>query len=74
MYRGTVAGWVTASLLPGDYDVAVRCFAADGSAQPAAQWETRKSLIPEKYADASTSGLKVKASAGMPPIKLDLAP
>ena len=66
-------GSFTATLLPGDYDVAVRCVAADESAESAANWAEPKSLIPEKYTDAKTSGLRVTAASGMQPIKLDLA-
>ena len=66
-------GAFTVALLPGDYDVAVRCFAAADSTQTSADWESPKSLIPEKYVDAATSGLKVTAAAGMPPIRLELA-
>lgn len=65
-------GKFTATLLPGDYDVAVRCLAVDPSADSTPDWAEPKSLIPEKYTDAKTSGLKVSASAGMPPIRLDL--
>lgn len=31
-----------------------------------------ENLIPEKYTDANTSGLRVTASVGMPAIRLDL--
>lgn len=66
-------GRFTVSLLPGDYDIAVRCVASATTAEPAMDWSEPKSLIPEKYADAKASGLKVIAAPGMPPITLDLA-
>jgi hypothetical protein len=61
-----------ATLLPGDYAVAVRCLERSELTASTPDWVQPKSLIPEKYTDTKTSGLKVTASAGMPPIRLDL--
>lgn len=66
-------GKFTASLLPGNYDIAVRCVASSTTSDATVDWAEPKSLIPERYGDAKTSGLKVTAAAGMQPIQLDLS-
>jgi hypothetical protein len=66
-------GRFMASLLPGDYDIAVRCVASSTTSEATVGWAEPKSLIPEKYGDAKTSGLRVTAAAGMQPIRLDLS-
>jgi len=61
-------------LLPGDYGAAVRCFADEQPTENPALWSSPKSLLPEKYADAATSGLTVTAAVGMKPIRLEIVP
>jgi len=66
-------GTFMATLLPGDYAVAVRCLERVELTDSTPDWVQPKSLIPEKYTDTKTSGLQVTASPGMPPLRLDLA-
>jgi hypothetical protein len=64
--------WVT--LLPGEYKVAVRSFAAGDPNAEGIVDRPPQSLIPTKYGDSKTSGLAVTAAEGMEPIKLELGP
>lgn len=66
-------GTFMAALLPGDYAVAVRCLERSEVTESTPDWAQPKSLIPEKYTDTKSSGLKVTASVGMAPLRIDLA-
>lgn len=65
-------GRFTTTLLPGEYRVAVRSYAAGDPDAEGISTSPPKSLIPVRYGDAKTSGLKVTAANGMPPVTLEL--
>lgn len=66
-------GRFSVALLPGEYQLLVRC--DDGSATISEQGEYMpgKSLIPERYGDAATSDLTVTVAPGMQPLQIDLS-
>ena len=67
------AGRFSVTLLPGEYQLLVRC--DDGSATISEQGEyvPGKSLIPERYGDAATSELTVTVAPDMQPMRVELS-
>lgn len=65
--------WVGAPL--GEYGVSVLCYASDAPdfvSKTGQDGELGKSLIPEKYQNPATSGIRVKVERGMKPLDIVL--
>ena len=67
-------GSFSAMLAQGDYSVAVRCYEDDDATiGEGGAYTPPKSLIPERYIDATESGLKVSVKGGMGPVSFSLS-
>lgn len=67
-------GRFTVALDPGDYSVAVRCFDGHDQLDENGNFIPAKSLTPDRYTDARTSGLSVTVTPGIKPIGFALDP
>ena len=67
-------GRYTLSVVPGNYQVAVRATDGFATMDAAGKPVPAKSLVPEKYSDINTSGLTVTVQSGKNEINFDLKP
>jgi hypothetical protein len=66
------AGRFRIALDPGEYVVVVRCTDGPDSMDDQGNYIPAKSLIPEKYTDAKTSGLTLSVAPGIKPVEFVL--
>lgn len=66
-------GSFSVMLAPGDYSVAVRSYDDDATIAEGGEYTPPTSLIPDRYTDATESGLTIAVNDGMGPVSFSLS-